>query len=197
VKGLGLAKLCHCAEASRSDAREPGARRQPSNQRPEEAASTRTVGSAPWRSLQCLRTFSSTGANALRTSRGVRSARKWYRSASTGPRRPKARWTARATGTLAAAAPSGHGAEVEGELSRSRGHEAIVTSSCVRCGHCVRLDLRDVPSCHDNGTPFVAPRGLHGLTQLCVWWIRLGIHPCAPSPPIPNGTGQTSASTAS
>jgi hypothetical protein len=36
----------------------------------------------------------------------------------------------------------------------------------------------------DNGPPFVAPRGLHGLTKLSVWWIRLGIHlPSTAHPP--------------
>jgi len=35
----------------------------------------------------------------------------------------------------------------------------------------------------DNGPPFVAPRGLHGLTKLSVWWIRLGIKPLRTEPP--------------
>jgi len=43
--------------------------------------------------------------------------------------------SARATGARAAATPSGYGADAEGKLSRSRGHDAILTSSCVTCGH--------------------------------------------------------------
>ena len=41
----------------------------------------------------------------------------------------------------------------------------------------------------DNGPPFVAPRGLHGLTQLSVWWIRLGIHPLRIEPAHPEQNG--------
>lgn len=29
----------------------------------------------------------------------------------------------------------------------------------------------------DNGTPFVIPRGVQGLSRLAVWWIKLGIRP--------------------
>ena len=48
----------------------------------------------------------------------------------------------------------------------------------------------------DNGPPFVAPRGLHGLPKLSVWWIRLGIRvPGAPAEPrlsraLPQAPGQ-------
>ena len=41
----------------------------------------------------------------------------------------------------------------------------------------------------DNGPPFVAPRGLHGLTQLSVWWIRLGIRPLRIEPAHPEQNG--------
>jgi transposase InsO family protein len=41
----------------------------------------------------------------------------------------------------------------------------------------------------DNGPPFVAPRGLHGLRALGVCWIRLGIRPLRtePASPVQNG----------
>jgi transposase InsO family protein len=41
----------------------------------------------------------------------------------------------------------------------------------------------------DNGPPFVAPRGLHGLTELSVWWIRLGIRPLRTEPASPEQNG--------
>jgi len=41
----------------------------------------------------------------------------------------------------------------------------------------------------DNGPPFVAPRGLHGLTKLSVWWIRLGIRPLRTEPASPEQNG--------
>jgi transposase InsO family protein len=41
----------------------------------------------------------------------------------------------------------------------------------------------------DNGAPFVAPRGLHGLTRLSVWWIRLGIQPLRTEPASPEQNG--------
>ncbi len=42
----------------------------------------------------------------------------------------------------------------------------------------------------DNGPPFVAPRGLLGLTDLGVGWIQLGIRPVRiePGHPEQNGT---------
>jgi hypothetical protein len=39
----------------------------------------------------------------------------------------------------------------------------------------------------DNGPPFVAPRGLRGLSTLSVWWIRLGIRPLRTEPAHPHG----------
>ena len=75
--------------------------RQLSNHRPEEAGST---PGPPTRGLPsfaaCLRALSSTYASASRTSRGVRSTRTWQRSARTGPRRKKTRFTARANRAL-------------------------------------------------------------------------------------------------
>jgi len=45
----------------------------------------------------CFRAFNNTYRNAFRTSRGVRSSRAWYRSATTLPRfRPITRFTASA-----------------------------------------------------------------------------------------------------
>ena len=41
----------------------------------------------------------------------------------------------------------------------------------------------------DNGTPFVSPHGLCGLTQLSVWWIKLGIHPNRIPPASPQKNG--------
>lgn len=41
----------------------------------------------------------------------------------------------------------------------------------------------------DNGPPFVAPRGLLGLTQLSVWWMRLGIEPLRIEPGRPEQNG--------
>lgn len=41
----------------------------------------------------------------------------------------------------------------------------------------------------DNGVPFVASRGLLGLTQLSVWWIRLGIRPLRIQPAHPEQNG--------
>lgn len=41
----------------------------------------------------------------------------------------------------------------------------------------------------DNGTPFVAARGLHGLTRLSAWWIRLGIQPLRTEPASPEQNG--------
>jgi len=41
----------------------------------------------------------------------------------------------------------------------------------------------------DNGPPFVAPRGLLGLTQLSVWWMRLGIEPVRIEPGHPEQNG--------
>lgn len=41
----------------------------------------------------------------------------------------------------------------------------------------------------DNGTPFVAPRGLQGLSDLSVWWIRLGIRPLRIQPGKPQQNG--------
>ena len=41
----------------------------------------------------------------------------------------------------------------------------------------------------DNGTPFVASRGLLGLTALSVWWIRLGIRPLRIEPAHPEQNG--------
>jgi putative transposase len=41
----------------------------------------------------------------------------------------------------------------------------------------------------DNGAPFVAARGLHGLTKLSVWWIRLGIRPVRTEPASPEQNG--------
>ena len=69
---------------------------QPSNQRPELAASSATGGRYPRRSRKCLRAFSSTYASALRTSVGVRLTTWWKRVASTRPRRPNTRFTQRA-----------------------------------------------------------------------------------------------------
>jgi hypothetical protein len=37
----------------------------------------------------------------------------------------------------------------------------------------------------DNGPPFVAPRGLRGLSRLSVWWLRLGIQPIRTEPASP------------
>lgn len=41
----------------------------------------------------------------------------------------------------------------------------------------------------DNGTPFVTPRAIHGLSSLSVWWIQLGIRPerIQPGKPQQNG----------
>ena len=69
---------------------------QPSNQRPELAASSATGGRYPRHSRKCLRAFSSTYASALRTSVGVRLTTWWKRVASTRPRRPNTRFTQRA-----------------------------------------------------------------------------------------------------
>jgi hypothetical protein len=45
----------------------------------------------------------------------------------------------------------------------------------------------------DNGVPF-ATTGIHGLSQLNVWWLRLGIqHQRIPTRPRPRRTGRTSA----
>lgn len=41
----------------------------------------------------------------------------------------------------------------------------------------------------DNGTPF-ASRGLHGLSRLAVWWLRLGIWPERIEPAHPEQNGQ-------
>jgi transposase InsO family protein len=41
----------------------------------------------------------------------------------------------------------------------------------------------------DNGPPFVAPRGLLGLTELSVWWIQLGIQPVRIEPGHPEQNG--------
>jgi putative transposase len=41
----------------------------------------------------------------------------------------------------------------------------------------------------DNGPPFVAPRGLRGLSKLSVWWIRLGIRPLRTEPASPEQNG--------
>ena len=41
----------------------------------------------------------------------------------------------------------------------------------------------------DNGTPFVVPHAMHGLSSLSVWWIQLGIRPerIEPGKPQQNG----------
>jgi len=41
----------------------------------------------------------------------------------------------------------------------------------------------------DNGSPFVSPLAIHGLSSLSVWWIRLGIRPerIEPGKPQQNG----------
>ena len=41
----------------------------------------------------------------------------------------------------------------------------------------------------DNGPPFVASRGLRGLTYLSVWWLRLGIQPIRTEPASPEQNG--------
>jgi putative transposase len=41
----------------------------------------------------------------------------------------------------------------------------------------------------DNGPPFVAPRGLRGLTRLSVWWLKLGIQPIRTEPASPEQNG--------
>jgi transposase InsO family protein len=41
----------------------------------------------------------------------------------------------------------------------------------------------------DNGPPFVAPRGLCGLTHLSVWWLRLGIRRIRTEPASPEQNG--------
>jgi len=70
----------------------------PSNHRPDDAASTRDRGSMRNPSFAaCRRALSRTYAIAFLTSRGVRSTCRWKRSASTAPRRPKTRFTARAS----------------------------------------------------------------------------------------------------
>lgn len=42
----------------------------------------------------------------------------------------------------------------------------------------------------DNGTPFVVPNALHGLSPLSVWWIQLGIHPYRIEPGKPQQNGR-------
>src|SRR5262245_37029388 len=46
----------------------------------------------------------------------------------------------------------------------------------------------------DNGTPFCST-GLHGLSGLNVWWIRLGIRRCGSSPAIRSKMVRTSGCT--
>jgi putative transposase len=41
----------------------------------------------------------------------------------------------------------------------------------------------------DNGAPFVAARGLRGLTKLSVWWLKLGIQPIRTEPASPEQNG--------
>ena len=41
----------------------------------------------------------------------------------------------------------------------------------------------------DNGAPFVAARGLRGLTPLSVWWLKLGIRPIRTEPASPEQNG--------
>jgi transposase InsO family protein len=41
----------------------------------------------------------------------------------------------------------------------------------------------------DNGPPFVAPRGLRGLSKLSVWWLKLGIRPLRTEPASPEQNG--------
>ena len=41
----------------------------------------------------------------------------------------------------------------------------------------------------DNGTPFVAARGLRGFTKLSVWWLKLGIRPLRTEPASPQQNG--------
>ena len=41
----------------------------------------------------------------------------------------------------------------------------------------------------DNGSPFVASRGLRGWSALSVWWIRLGIRPLRTEPASPEQNG--------
>lgn len=41
----------------------------------------------------------------------------------------------------------------------------------------------------DNGAPFVAARGLRGLTKLSVWWLRLGVQPIRTEPSSPEQNG--------
>jgi transposase InsO family protein len=41
----------------------------------------------------------------------------------------------------------------------------------------------------DNGAPFVAARGLHGLTRLSVWWLKLGIRRLRTEPASPEQNG--------
>jgi putative transposase len=42
----------------------------------------------------------------------------------------------------------------------------------------------------DNGTPFVVPNALHGLSPLSVWWIQLGIQPFRIEPGKPQQNGR-------
>lgn len=84
-------------------------RTQPSNQRPDDAASTRATirASATPRCAACRRAFNSTYASARRTSRGDRNTCRWNRSRNTAPRRPSpnTRCTARTTRTVTAFIP--------------------------------------------------------------------------------------------
>jgi putative transposase len=41
----------------------------------------------------------------------------------------------------------------------------------------------------DNGAPFASARGLHGLTKLSAWWIRLGIQRLRTEPASPEQNG--------
>jgi hypothetical protein len=48
----------------------------------------------------------------------------------------------------------------------------------------------------DNGVPFTSPNGLYNLSELSVWWLRLGIAiERDPSPAIRNRPAGTSACT--
>ena len=42
----------------------------------------------------------------------------------------------------------------------------------------------------DNGTPFVTPNAIHGLSSLSVWWIQLGIRPQRIQPGKPQQNGR-------